>query len=164
VTFRLAEPVALSDLPKLVFFQEKIYGNGGFGASVILGVDADGDNTYEAKDVAWHLGASTHDPAMLGGDTFVEMDAVDPATIKVNAKAVPQWWTPNAAGNGLGDCYATLADLLAGCSNSRIEATDKVHVVRLILGGSSSWNDIAVRVSAPGLAGLVGAVNAGVAR
>jgi hypothetical protein len=156
VTYTLDEPVALEDFD-LTFFQELVDGEGDFGANVILGVDADEDGTYEADDLSWHVG-QRQSPAALGADTFVEMDALDLDTVAVDAASVPQWYSPNQAGNGYpeGDnCYATL-QALDGCAGVRFEPTDEVHVVRLILGGSPSWNDIAVRVTAPSIEGSVG--------
>jgi hypothetical protein len=152
LTYTLAQPVALADFD-LTFFQELIHGSGSAGASVILGVDANGNGSYRADDLGWHLGATLHNPAELGADTFVEMDGIDPNTAKVDAPGVPQWWSPNAAGDGSDNvdpaCYNTLATLLADCEDVRFEPTDRVHIVRLVLGGSSAWSDIAVRVTAP---------------
>jgi hypothetical protein len=152
LTFALNKPVALGDF-ELTFFQELVHGTGSFGANVILGVDADGDGSYEADDLAWHDAPAG---ASLGNDTFVEMDGLAPTEGKVEAQGVPQWYTPNEAGDGYAQgtsCYATLADL-ANCDGGiRFETSDEVHVVRLLLGGSVSWNDIAVRVTAPFLAG-----------
>jgi Collagen triple helix repeat (20 copies) len=158
LTYELDDPVPLNQFD-LTFFQEHVDGIGNFGANVILGVDADGDGTYESQDADWHL-PPIHQAAALGDDTFVEMDARGPDWVTIDAADVPQWWSPNAAGNGLGDptdpqCYGTLATLLAGCDDTRpnLEATDQVHVVRLVLGGSGSWNDIAFRVTAPTVEG-----------
>jgi Collagen triple helix repeat (20 copies) len=150
LTVKLPEPVALEDLPpEYTFFQERVHGNGDFGANVILGVDADGDGTYEADDLGWHLNGSTAE--RLAGDTFMEMDALNPDTQKVTPASVNQWYTPNAAGTGFdfsdADCYDALTTVLAGCADSRIQPDDKVHVVRFVLGGSSSWSDEAVRVT-----------------
>jgi hypothetical protein len=158
VTFTVSPPVDLEDVTELLFFQELVHGTGNFGANVILGVDADNDGTYEADDLAWHVGATTHMPAVLGGDTFVEMDGTDPkpsttpATpgAKVDAPGVPQWYSPNAAGDGFPtgpSCYSTLQDMVENCADVRFDPTDDVRLVRLLLGGSGSWNDIAVRVT-----------------
>lgn len=164
VTYRLDTPVALEDLNDLTVIQRWIHNNGWFGANVILGVDADGDGEYEANDLAWHLGATTHDPAVLNGDTFVELDT--PAESKVDAPAVPQWWSPNAAGDGLvtsgGACYAKLATVVANCDDSRFDPTDKVHIVRFAMGGSTNWNDVGLLVNAPSIDGT--AVDGGTVR
>lgn len=152
LTYTLNEPVALEDLDELTFFQELVHGTGNFGANVNLGVDVDGGG-YDADDLAWHIGATQHDPAVLGGDTFVAMDGLNPSTdAKVDAPEVEQWWTPNAAGDGPAggagcEYNQTLADFVANCANGRFDPGSEVHVIRLVLGGSSSWNDIAVRLT-----------------
>jgi hypothetical protein len=152
LTFRVRKPVALEDFD-LTFFQELVYGTGSFGANVILGIDANEDGRYRADDLGWHDGLSG---AKLRNDTFVELDGLAPTEVKVDAPNVPQWYTPNQAGDGFAQgtsCYATLADLASCDGGIRFDANDKVHVVRILLGGSSSWNDIAVRVTAPFVAG-----------
>jgi Collagen triple helix repeat (20 copies) len=154
VTYALNTPVALEDLDELTFIQRFIHRTSTFGANVILGVDADENGSYDADDLAWHIG-STHDPAVLNGDTFVELDT--PTSTMVEAPTVPQWWTPNEAGSGFpaggGECYATLATVVASCDDTRLDPTDKVHVVRFVLGGSSSWRNVAILVNAPYLDG-----------
>jgi hypothetical protein len=131
-----------------------MHGSSSFGANVILGVDADEDGSYTADDLAWHIG-STHDPSVLDGDTFVELDT--PSSTKVDAPSVSQWWTPNEAGDGFpsggGECYARLATVVADCEDTRLDATDKVHVVRFVLGGSSAWRNVALLVNAPFIQG-----------
>jgi hypothetical protein len=158
LSIELDEPVDLEDLTELTFFQELVHGSGSFGASVILGVDANGNGNYTADDLAWHLGSTTHSPAVLGADTFVEMDGINPNTAKVDAPAVAQWWSPNAAGNGFptggAECYNTLQTMVADCDDVRFDPTDDVHVIRLVLGGSSSWDDVAVRATAPFIQGI----------
>jgi hypothetical protein len=153
LSYALDEPVALNEITELSFFQELVHGDGGFGANVILGVDSDDDGAYEADDLGWHLSPTTHDPAVLGDDTFVEMDAINPSNTMVDAPGVTQWWSPNVAGTGFptggAECYNTLKTLVTDCADVRFGGTDKVHVIRFVLGGSSSWNDIAVRVTAP---------------
>jgi hypothetical protein len=157
LSYRLDTPVALQDLD-LTFFQEKVHGSGSFGANVILGVDADGDGAYEADDLGWHLGASAVTPGPLDGDSFVEMDALSPGTVKIDAPAVQQWYSPTVAGNGHADgggCEydQSLAAFAANCSTDRVQATSKVHVVRFAIGGNSAWQDLALRVTAPLIAG-----------
>jgi hypothetical protein len=159
VSYRLDDPVALEDLDRLLLIQRFMHNTSSFGANVILGVDADGDGSYEANDLAWHVGATRHDPDALGDDTFAELDT--PASTKVDAPAVARWWSPNAAGDGLPvgdpDCYATLATLVAGCEDSRLDPTDEVHVIRFVLGGSASWSDVALLVNSPELTGTMSA-------
>ena len=155
VTYELAVPVALEDLPDIPFFQEHVYGDGDFGANVILGVDADGDGRYEADDLGWHVDGQV--PAALGGDSFVEMDARGLDADKVEPVVSEGWYSPSGAGDAHADdpgCEydQTLAEFVAGCDEDRLDPTDEVHVVRLVLGGSSSWNDVAVRVTAPTVA------------
>jgi hypothetical protein len=151
LSYVLDDPVALGDLTELTFFQEIVHESGdAFGANVILGVDADGDGTYEADDLGWHL-PPVHNPAELGDDTFVSMDGAPIGTGKVAAPTVPQWWTPNDAGDGFAgptdpNCYNDLATVVASCAG-RFEPTDQVHVIRLVLGGSGSWSDVALRLT-----------------
>ena len=152
LTYTLDQPVALENLTELRFFQELVHGSGAYGFNVILGVNANGA-TYTADDMAWHLGATQHSAAVLGTDTFLEMDGAPSDQFIVDAPDVPQWWTPNAAGTGFAgggtdpDCYATLETVVNDCTDVRFEPTDKVHVIRLILGGSGSWNDTAMRAT-----------------
>jgi hypothetical protein len=145
VTYQLAEPVALSDF-NLEFFQERVLGSGSYGASLVLGVDVDGSGGYESDDAAW--GAS-HDPADLGDDTFVAMDGSNPDNVKVDARQVPQWWSPNAAGTGSNNvdasCYNTLTELIENCEDVRFSADSTVEIVRFTMGGSPAWVDEAVR-------------------
>jgi Collagen triple helix repeat (20 copies) len=159
VSYELDDPVALEDLDRLLLIQRFMHNTSSFGANVILGVDADGDGSYEADDLAWHLGTTTHDPGALGDDTFAELDT--PASTKVDTPTVARWWSPNAAGDGLPaaepDCYATLATLVAGCDDTRLDPTDDVHVIRFVLGGSPSWDDVALLVNAPELSGTMSA-------
>ena len=141
--WELATPVALQDITELTFFQELIHGEGSFGANVILGVNVEGDS-YEADDLAWHIGDTQHDPDVLGADTFVSMDGANPDQAKVDAPSEPRWWTPNEAGDGhagTGTCYATLADLVAGCTDVRFEPDSE-------LSRLNARADEAVQVSA----------------
>jgi hypothetical protein len=162
VTWVLDQPRALDSdelAAALTFFQLLVHGSGSFGASVLLGVDADEDGTYESDDLAWHVGSTTHDPAALGDDTFVEMDAVGPGQGKVEAPNVPQWWSPNAAGDGFpsggSECYNTLETLVNDCDDVRFDPSDQVHLVRLMMGGSGGWSDIAMNVTAPYVEGTL---------
>ncbi len=122
----------------------------GWSVNVILGVDADGDGVFEADLDAWHIGGLQHDPSALNGDSFIEMDGAvpDPPTgvwTNTDAYNVAQWWTPNAAGNGFASFYGTYGGFLAwldtGSDDSRVDKTDKVKLVKLVIGGSGSWND-----------------------
>ncbi|MDQ4085444.1 MAG: hypothetical protein M3165_06450, partial [Actinomycetota bacterium] len=107
----------------------------------------DGSGGYESDDQAWGAG---HSPADLGDDTFVAMDGADPkTTVKVEAPTVNRWWSPNAAGTGFntldGDCYNTLANLIAGCDDVRFDPDSTVELVRFTMGGTAAWQDEAVR-------------------
>ncbi len=154
LTYRLKDPIKFEDLD-LTFFQELVHegapGASAVGASVILGVDANDDGKYEAKDLAWHVGETPHDPALLKDDTFVEMDGASPSVFSVFAPDEPRWWSPNVAGDGFNtvdpNCYNTLAVLVADWADVRFDADDKIEVVRLVLGGSGAWNDVAYRLT-----------------
>ncbi len=152
VTYVLDEPIMLKDLPELIFFQETVYGLGyTYGANVVLGIDIDSDG-YEANDLAWHFG---HDSTILGGDTFIAMDGADLrfSPRKVDAFSVSQWWTPNITGDGLStDLYCTFSDLLTRidsetCDTNVPNTSVKVSLIRLVVGGSGSWMDVAIRVT-----------------
>jgi hypothetical protein len=158
VTYTLDRPVALADLD-LTFFQELVAGtDGGVGARVILGIDADNDGTYEAQDLRWLYGESAGDTGMLGQDTFVEMDGVAPGAVEVATDQTGQWSTPDRAGapaTAPACIDQSLGALLDNCVDDRVEPASEVRVVRLALGGDARWHDLAVRVTAPTLAGKV---------
>ena len=149
----------LKDLPELTFFQELVHGTGSFGANVVLGIDADGDGIYEAEDLAWHFG---HNPTALGDDTFIAMDGVPPNVVKVDAFNVSQWWTPNVAGDGLSltpNCtFPNLLTEIDGetCDTNVPNTSVKVSLIRLVVGGSGSWRDIAIRVTSDMIPSEVG--------
>lgn len=140
--------IELGSITSLSFWQKLAAGSGSFGANIILGVDADGDGIYESNDLAWHIGPTQHQASALGDDSFVEMDGVGPSGTysQVDAYNTAQWWTPDLAGTGFDSCYTTLPGLVASCTGAghRLDATDKVKYIRLLLGGSSSWNDIEI--------------------
>ncbi len=151
ITYEFDEPVLLSDLTTsgaLSFFQERVFGAGDYGASILLGVDVDGSGGYESDDRAW---GTAPDPAALGDDTFVAMDGADPDTVKVDAPTVNRWWTPNQAGDGFetvdANCYNTLATLVDECQNVRFDADSTVELLRFTIGGTVAWQDEAVRVT-----------------
>jgi hypothetical protein len=151
VTYVLDEPVALADF-ELTFFQELIYRGyvegqvNTFGANVILGIDVDSDG-YEANDLAWHI---SHDPAVLGDDTFISMDgaSIDSFT-KVDALTIYGWWTTNAVGDGGGALWATYPVLTdpGNFEGTRLTLDSHICLIRFVVGGSPNWKDIAVRVT-----------------
>jgi hypothetical protein len=131
--------IALEDIMELSFWQkiDNIY-----GVNIILGIDADGDGTYESLDKPWHL---SHDSADLGDDTFLEMDGMPGSSgswEEVDAMSLSQWWTPNDAGDGF--CatmgWNPLSDAQSS-SKCRVDPTDRVKVIRLLIGGSGTWMD-----------------------
>lgn len=150
--------VALGDITSLKFYQRLANGAAAFGANIILGVDANENGTYDANDLAWHVG-QPHSSAVLNGDTFLEMDGV-PITdswANIDAMSVGQWWTTNAAGDGLSsDCYKTLPNFFT-CSNMNpgLNSTSRVKVIKLVIGGSGSWMNLAVFVDSLELNGNV---------
>jgi len=134
--------IQLNQISELKFLQ-KIAND--YGVNVILGVDANGDGVYEAQDKLWHIGATQHDPGVLGGDSFVEMDGLSPSSgswEEVNTLNIQQWWTPNNDGNGFCPEFGWnyLSDIQSA-SKCRIEPTDHVKVIKLLIGGSGSWMD-----------------------
>lgn len=153
VTYVLDTPIALEDLVELTFFQELIYGEGKYGANVILGIDVDGDG-YEADDLAWHIGTTQHSPTVLGDDTFIAMDGAPlGSAVKVDALSRSGWWTPNVAGDGLSSTlYCSFNDLLTridegGWDTNVPNTSVQVSLIRLVIGGSGSWVDVAIRVT-----------------
>ena len=154
VTYALDHPIALEDLD-LTFFQEVVAGTRTIGARVILGVDADNDGTYEANDLRWLYGDSAGDARLLGRDSFVLMDGVDASAIEVAADQVGSWSTPSGIADPSSACaHRPFSDLLRNCT-ADVEPSSKVRVVRLALGGDSSGQGMALRVTAPTLAGKV---------
>lgn len=145
VTYELETPIKLSEFD-LTFFQERVLGAGGYGASLLLGVDVDGNGGYESDDEAWANGPSSE---ALGDDTFVAMDGANPDTVKVVARDVNRWWSPNAAGDGMetvdSDCYNTLPTLVESCENVKFDENSTVELVRFTMGGTVAWTDEAVR-------------------
>jgi len=129
--------IALEDITELSFWQ-KISNT--YGVNVILGIDTDGDGVYEAQDKPWHF---SHNPADLGDDSFISMDGMNPSTgswEEVDTTGISQWWTPNNAGDGFcaefGWNYLSDIQSTAKC---RVEPTDRVKVIRLVIGGSGAW-------------------------
>jgi hypothetical protein len=157
--------IPLNAITSLSFWQKLQTGSALYGANIILGVDANNDGTYSSDDLAWHIGSTQHAPSTLGGDSFMEMDGLGVTGTwgQVNAMSVGQWWTVNVAGDGFGGagggCYTTLANVVNGegaCgSDVRIHPTDHVKVIKLLIGGSSSWNDLTLFVDSFELNGNV---------
>ncbi|MGH3317577.1 MAG: hypothetical protein ACRDO0_15675 [Nocardioidaceae bacterium] len=171
ITYELKDPIKFEDLD-LTFFQELAEGSPTqtrFGANVILGVDANDDGKYEAKDLEYHVGDIPLDPSLLNGDTFVEMDALPPEQFQITAQDVPQWYTPgegNAAPNPFAtdagcEYNQTLVDFVNNCAASvgdngpRFDADDKIEVIRLVLGGTGSWNNSGFRLTTRSIGGEV---------
>lgn len=168
VTYVLDEPIALGDLTELMFFQELVYGTGNFGANVILGIDVDGDG-YEANDLAWHIGTTQHTLAVLGDDTFISMDGAPSGIVKVDAMSISQWWTPDESGAGFAKSdlypwtfYGSFSDFInvflpdSNQTSLIPDASAEVCLIRLVIGGSGSWNDFAIRVTSDMIPSEVG--------
>ena len=155
LTYRLKQPVAIKDID-VTAFQEKVHGDGNYGASMVLGVDTDADGTYEANDEAWHFDRKG---SSLNGDTFVEMSDPRIDITKMSTQGTVGWYSPDkgdgAADNPTNGCISTtqtLPDYVKNCPDHRLKAdgSDKVRVVKFVLGGAPSWDDIAVRITVPG--------------
>ncbi|MFH0928895.1 MAG: hypothetical protein V1818_00900 [Candidatus Aenigmatarchaeota archaeon] len=131
--------IALEDIDELSFWQ-KISNT--YGVNVILGIDADADGTYESLDKPWHF---SHDPNDLGDDSFIEMDGMylsSGSWEEVNALSISQWWTPNDDGNGFcADFGWNYLSDIQSTTRCRVEPTDRVKVIRLLIGGSGTWTD-----------------------
>lgn len=141
--------IALKDINTLSFRKwVAAYGSSGWNPSVILGIDADGDGQYEATDdLGWHF---THDPSDLGDDAFIEgefpigLTATDTDWVAVDAITEMKWWGADASGNVYPTAdYAALnaTDGFQEISAGVIDPTDRVKVVKIIIGGSGSWMD-----------------------
>lgn len=143
--------IALQDINSLSFWELiKSYNPNGYSVNVILGVDTDGDGVFESDIDAWHVPNPGHNPAVLGDDVFIEMDGVsaNPTTgvwTNTDAYNTAQWWTTNTNKDGLSsDCYETLPNIFSGgCVDkpANLNPTDHVKLIKLEIGGSSSWND-----------------------
>lgn len=131
--------IALEDITELSFWQ-KI--SNSYGVNVILGIDADGDGTYESLDKPWHF---SHSPADLGDDSFISMDGMSPSSgswEEVDTTSISHWWTPNNVGDGFcADFGWNYLSDIQSASKCRIEPTDRVKVIRLLIGGSGTWMD-----------------------
>ena len=145
--------IALKDINKLSFWERVTsYTTSGWDVNVVLGIDLDVDDVFEADVAGWHV-TDSHNATLLGGDTFIEMDgALGPLSgalswTQVNALTTARWWTPNSTGDGLSkDLYCSFADLLTkigtGGWDTNIPNTDvKVKCVKLLIGGAGSWMD-----------------------
>jgi len=131
--------IPLNEITALSFWQ-KIQNS--YGVNVILGIDVDGDGIYEAQDKPWHF---SHAASDLGDDSFVEMDGMANSSgnwENVNTLAISQWWTPDNAGTGFCTEFGWnyLSDIQSS-AKCRIEPTDHVKVIRLLIGGSGTWMD-----------------------
>jgi len=131
----------------------ELYEEGGWDVNVILGIDLDNDGIFEADLPAWHgIGEPYWNVTNLHGDTFAEMDgAYGPLGGNVEdwvyAYDTSRWWTPNATGNGLSkDLYCTLGQLIERVDEGEWDtnipnSNVRVLLIKLLLGGSGSWND-----------------------
>jgi hypothetical protein len=144
--------IALEDITSLTFWELiKEYSlPKGWSVNVILGVDTDGDGVFESDIATWHVPNPGHNPTVLGDDVFIEMDGVsgDPTIgvwTQTDAYNTSQWWTTNANKDGLSsDCYETLPNIFSeGCTDkpATLDPTDHVKLIKLEIGGSSSWNN-----------------------
>lgn len=166
--------IAIEDITQLKFWEKiDLLGASGWDVNVILGVDCDGDGVFGADLPAWHgVGGTMHDPAALGGDSFVEMDGwggmtsgtfalpvtyaglsadVDWTEVDI-ANVTYGWWTVNAAGTG----FAHFGSMTGGSFTDYLAWLDgpdddgligkgmRVKVVQLVIGGSPLWvNEVA---------------------
>jgi len=157
--------IALKDITELKFMEYiKSYGPAqatgvaGWSVNVVLGIDADGDDIFEADVAEFHVGTNAWTLDALHGDTFIEMDGalgvppVDTWT-EIDALSVAQWYTPDkdcitfaGSDDTVPSFYGSLADLVTKLipdpsQNSLIlDATARVKCVKLVIGGSVNWN------------------------
>ena len=154
--------IALKDINELSFWERVTsYTTSGWDVNVVLGIDLDGDDVFEADVAGWHV-TDSHNATLLGGDSFIEMDGAlgklgaPLGWTQVNALTTAQWWTPNSTGDGLSGSgygftvppalYCSFADLLTRIGNVTWDTnipntTVKVKCVKLLIGGSGSWMD-----------------------
>jgi len=143
--------IAIESFTALSFYEYiDDYDPNGFTVQVILGIDADGDDDFEADLAAWHQGPDSHTATPLKGDTFIEFEFAggegptkDTWTERdaLNDFSV---WLPKADGTsgGMGyyGPYSGFLALLEGTSDdSAIDAGMRVKEVILQIGGSGSW-------------------------
>lgn len=140
--------IVIEDIAELTFWEYIESYTTGWDVNVVLGVDCDGDG-FEADVAGWHVPSPGHDPSKLGDDSFVEMDGTlgsNPPVEEwheIDALGTAQWWTPNSTGDSFASFYGDFASFLdwldTGSDDSRIDKDDTVKVIKLLIGGSSSW-------------------------
>jgi len=153
--------IALKDIAKLSFWEYiESYTLKGWDVNVILGIDADGDDVFEADIPGWHIGPNAWTLEALKGDTFIEMDGAlggDPSKgvwTQIDALPVSQWWTPDKSGAGFAKSdtypwtfYDTFDKLITvfipDSTQTSLIPNVNAHVklVKLLIGGSINWQD-----------------------
>jgi len=143
--------IAIESFTALSFYEYiDDYDPNGFTVQVILGIDADGDDDFEADLAAWHQGPDNHTTTPLKGDTFIEFEFAANPTKKAwtERDALNDFsiWLPNATGDGFstfgyGDFASFLAWLDEASDDSAIDKDMLVKEVILQIGGSGSWMD-----------------------
>jgi hypothetical protein len=138
--------VELKDIAELSFWKKVTEFTSGWNPNVLLGIDLDGDGKYMAKDFAWQFSYDVgYVPELLRGDTFIQGEnptgLTTPETTwsKVNAKANYMWYTANTNGVGYYPFYGSLSSFQTGGGVAGIPINAKVKVIKILIGGSTSW-------------------------
>ncbi len=111
-------------------------GNKAWIPMVVLGIDADGDGTYEAQPLEWE--ASGFNPDLLGDDSFIQCEHPTGQIMSKDVNFVTEdayndfkCYTPNSGGNG----WTAYEPLSYYKSNDvgRVETDDDVTMIKVML-------------------------------
>jgi len=139
--------VQLDQVTSLSYYRKVVQFDNGWNPIVILGIDANGDDVFEAQPLEWQasLSIGSVNPNLLGDDSFIQCEAVtelsgiDSDFVQVDAYSNFKCYTPNVAGDGY-DAYEPLSYFKSN-TVGRVESTDKIAMVKVKLGGNPSTQD-----------------------
>jgi len=138
--------VELDDITELSFWKKVTEFVSGWNPSILLGIDLDGDGKYKAKDFEWQFSVDVgYMPELLFGDTFIQGEAPtglstpETAWSQVDAYNNYKWYTPNTDGIGYYPFYGSLNSFQTGGGIAGIPTDAKVKVIKILIGGATSW-------------------------
>lgn len=139
--------IAIEEIYDLSFWEYiDSYSTKGNVANVNLGIDCDGDG-FEADVAAWHL---THDPEVLGNDTFLVLERTEcygtwapgkGTWNEVDLLGTLNAWSVKVDGVSWQDGANSLTEVVENLPYGRIESDDRVKVIQIVIGGSGNWLD-----------------------
>lgn len=138
--------IELDDMDSLTFWEMVTGLTAGWDPIVLLGIDLDGDGKYKTRDFRWQF-SYPGKPALLKGDTFIQgeapagLGAPDADFVQLDPYGDYNWYDPAANGIRYGSHYGPLADYQTA-SIDGIPTDAKVKEIKIIIGGSSSWEDM----------------------